>query len=169
MRRAIQIITLAAIASGAKGQDEEEEENFQEFHQLMVIFALLVVLITILCQQLWKIGFGPNGGRMQTATPVEGSATNSNESSSAAKTIEGKEKKGSATNTDRSSEVRTPVAVASGASSSQDPITPDVHGRVSSAGGELVSTLPCEPTLRCDMFQRDPSGGVKRVLRANHH
>ena len=92
VRRAIQIITLAAIASGAKGQDEEEEENFQEFHQLMVIFALLVVLITILCQQLWKIGFGPNGGRMQTATPVESSATKSNESSSAAKTLEGKEK-----------------------------------------------------------------------------
>ena len=159
VRRAIQIITLAAIASGAKGQDEEEEENFQEFHQLMVIFALLVVLITILCQQLWKIGFGPNGGRMQTATPVESSATKSNESSSAAKTLEGREKKSSATNTDRSSEVRTPVAVASGASSSQDPITPDVHGRVSSAGGELVSTLPCEPTLRCDMSQRDPSGG----------
>ena len=158
-KRAVQIITLAAIARGVKGHngEEEEEETFREFHQMTVVFTLLVVLITILFQQLWKIGFGPWA---QRPSPVESSATKSR--GSASKTLETpreEEKKTSAVNPSQISEVKSPVAAASGASSSQDPITPDVHGRVSLAGGELASTLPCEPTLRCDISQRDSSGG----------
>ena len=57
MKKVLQLIMLAAAMTCTKAQEEEEEEE-KVFEWMIVIYTVCIVLITVMIQQVWKIGWG---------------------------------------------------------------------------------------------------------------